>query len=1081
MAADAPRRLGPYEILGVLGEGGMGRVYRARHEAWGFELAMKVPLGDPGPLRRASILRETEAWASLGLHPHVVTCHYAILVDGVPWIFAELVEGGSLADWIEDRRLYAGPEPLARVLQVATQVALGLDHAHERGLVHQDVKPANVLMTPDGVAKVTDFGLARGAGLHDDADGEGEGVAVGGGKRTLVGRFAGMTPAYASPEQAAASALRAAASMTRRTDVWSWACAVLEMFAGAHTWGLGPRAGAGLAAYAPRPGLPVMPPALRALLARCFAAREADRPATLRLVADELHAIHLDAVGRPPPSELRAYYDGASELYNRGASLLAVGASEKARACFDAALEIDPQHFGATLGASLVRWRDGEIGDVEAVRRVEDVRQFVALRAAEYGASPLPLAEAHELFAWLQAERGANGAAERALADAREVRGAPAPSAERLERALRAGIEPGPSFKVHASVEALAASPRGLAVVGVEPGGDRSLAVFDWSAGTTRQRLEPDDIRKGILVAEGALGLSARPAGGAIVEADGALRRIDGSGALGPRFAEGVVRWASSPRGRVVVERSVGGRVVLELLARDGSTLWSRPRGGPSARLALSEDGSTIATLTESGELSRWEATAGRCRTTAPMGVPLPYRLLALSATGERVALADAGGRLHVYLFGADLPVATLPVDRPVRAEELLERQRRLEAAIAAIDARAEVDPASAAIDLDELARAPWVARVPPVRATWTRLASRAGRGPLRACWSAARIPGREIVALAVDGDGERVLSAERDALEVVVRDPRSGGEIGRLPHESPVAALSLAPLAARLAVAEAGAIVIWDLVARAPLARLPEPDVGVVAFARGGRRLALARGQRVTLLDDTGARLLEIDAGSRVNRLALDPSGERLWVATAESLSGYDVAGRVTPMRAARATLDVAIAADGDRVVAAGADGTLRVYAPDGICVHRASSESSLGVVAVTDDLRLAFTVDSRGACGVWELPAARRLAVLGGQSSGAYALAASADGRVLATATSDGGLRTWFVEWALEPTPRADHAARVGGVLRAARAALGRPPSLAEATRTLAWSSLGHGGRLGAAEALHAAVDVERPMSNR
>mgnify|MGYP002384870162 CR=1 FL=1 len=107
----------------------MGRVYRARHEAWGFELAMKVPLGDPGLARRGSILREAEAWASLGLHPHVVTCHYAIVVEGVPWIFAELVEGGSLADWIADRRLYAGPDALARTLDVAIQIALGLDHA----------------------------------------------------------------------------------------------------------------------------------------------------------------------------------------------------------------------------------------------------------------------------------------------------------------------------------------------------------------------------------------------------------------------------------------------------------------------------------------------------------------------------------------------------------------------------------------------------------------------------------------------------------------------------------------------------------------------------------------------------------------------------------------------------------------------------------------------------------------------------------------------------------------------------------------------------------------------------------------
>ena len=125
----------------------------------------------------------------LGLHPHIVTCYYVRHLGGVPRVFAELVEGGSLADWIADRRLYAGrPEQvLARLLDVAIQFAWGLGYAHEQGLVHQDVKPANVMMTADGVAKVTDFGLAS-------ARASAEVVEAGAG--STVVRGAGGTPAY---------------------------------------------------------------------------------------------------------------------------------------------------------------------------------------------------------------------------------------------------------------------------------------------------------------------------------------------------------------------------------------------------------------------------------------------------------------------------------------------------------------------------------------------------------------------------------------------------------------------------------------------------------------------------------------------------------------------------------------------------------------------------------------------------------------------------------------------------------------------------------------------------------------------
>ncbi len=151
--------LGLYEVVGVLGEGGMGRVYRVHHRGWDLDLAVKVPL--PAVLEDAGgadlFEREAETWVNLGLHPHVVTCHYVRRVEGLPLVFAEYADGGSLHDALKTRRL----DSVEAILDVAIQFAWGLDHAHQQGLVHRDVKPANVMLTADGLAKVTDFGLAR--------------------------------------------------------------------------------------------------------------------------------------------------------------------------------------------------------------------------------------------------------------------------------------------------------------------------------------------------------------------------------------------------------------------------------------------------------------------------------------------------------------------------------------------------------------------------------------------------------------------------------------------------------------------------------------------------------------------------------------------------------------------------------------------------------------------------------------------------------------------------------------------------------------------------------------------------------
>src|SRR6185503_4715365 len=100
---------------------------------------------------------------NLGLHPHTVSCYYVRQLGGIPRVFAEYVEGGSLADWIESRKLYEGgpEESLKRILDIAIQFAWGLHYTHEQGLIHRDVKPANVMLTSSGTVKVTDFGLSR--------------------------------------------------------------------------------------------------------------------------------------------------------------------------------------------------------------------------------------------------------------------------------------------------------------------------------------------------------------------------------------------------------------------------------------------------------------------------------------------------------------------------------------------------------------------------------------------------------------------------------------------------------------------------------------------------------------------------------------------------------------------------------------------------------------------------------------------------------------------------------------------------------------------------------------------------------
>src|SRR5438093_6735887 len=150
-------RLGPYEIVALLGVGGMGEVYRARDPRLGRDIAVKVLPEDTAsaPDRLARFEREAKTVAGLN-HPNIVVLHSIEEVAGTSFLTMELVEGRSLADLVTP-----GGLPLAQMLDLAIPLADALVAAHERGVVHRDLKPANVMVTREGRVKVLDFGLAK--------------------------------------------------------------------------------------------------------------------------------------------------------------------------------------------------------------------------------------------------------------------------------------------------------------------------------------------------------------------------------------------------------------------------------------------------------------------------------------------------------------------------------------------------------------------------------------------------------------------------------------------------------------------------------------------------------------------------------------------------------------------------------------------------------------------------------------------------------------------------------------------------------------------------------------------------------
>src|SRR5712691_2310543 len=210
-------RLGPYEITGPIGAGGMGEVYRARDTRLGREVAIKVLPHEltRDPERLARFEREARSSSALN-HRNIITIHDFGSRDGETWLVMELIRGESLRAIIAH-----GPLPLKKLLSIATGVADGLAAAHAAGIVHRDLKPENVMITGDGTPKILDFGLVKQAPISDVTNSPTEM------KVSRDGLILG-TAAYMSPEQARGE------EVDFRTDQFSLGLILYEMATGKH-------------------------------------------------------------------------------------------------------------------------------------------------------------------------------------------------------------------------------------------------------------------------------------------------------------------------------------------------------------------------------------------------------------------------------------------------------------------------------------------------------------------------------------------------------------------------------------------------------------------------------------------------------------------------------------------------------------------------------------------------------------------------------------------------------------------------------------------------------------------------------
>lgn len=355
--------LNRYHIEQVM-SGSMGNVYISEHLGWKIKVAIKAPrpevLADREGMRR--ILKEANSWVRMGMHPNVASCFYVLAVNKIPYLFIEFIDGGNLSEWIKAGRC----RNLRTALSLAIQFCHGMEFTHQRGIIHRDIKPQNILITKSSLLKITDFGILLAHGDTETDDGQVPGVDTTDHEATIG--FRG-TLGYASPEQ-----LRNAHTVDIRTDIFSFGLCLWVMLCGKK-----PFINNAVEHKIPNP-TPAAPDIkfskeLKEVLRKSVAYNPDDRYHNFAEMREALNGAYSAAFNTTCPfAELSNIDLRADSLNNRAVSLFELGESREAASCLNKTLEINEMLPEAVYNMILLNWRSGT-KPAKIIRQIETAKK----------------------------------------------------------------------------------------------------------------------------------------------------------------------------------------------------------------------------------------------------------------------------------------------------------------------------------------------------------------------------------------------------------------------------------------------------------------------------------------------------------------------------------------------------------------------------------------------------------------------------------------------------------------------------------------------------------------------------------